>query len=226
ADIATATYVSAYLQQEWALVFPGNYAGPVSERFVASVIDWANLQRVGVATTYAANARANIIDAIAAKNFMDAQIRNRPGYCAGLNKNLCNMGSLCYYYNSGYTAWDGTQNSCSKNTLSADGKVVCKARPNSYGIRGLTWACRSSKDAPTSDTTGQCDMGRQMYCMCSFTKDDENDPDTFVNGKWSSWVFGYDYRTNGTNNDCWASCAAACADRTSSASVGGAVVWN
>ncbi|MDR1207224.1 MAG: hypothetical protein LBK26_02310 [Rickettsiales bacterium] len=148
-------------------------------------------------------------------------ISTGPGaVCSDGNKNLCNAGSLCWYANKTYIAWDGTI----AGGAVIDGKVVNRAKPNNYGIRAITWACRSSNSASTN--SGQCDDGRKAYCWCSFSKDPDTDPDTFVSGKWSSWVFGYSYINNSDSDDCYTSCAAACTDRVNAASVGGAVTWD
>jgi hypothetical protein len=138
--------------------------------------------------------------------------------CATENKNLCNAGAACYYVSSGgYIAWDGTK---SGNTV-IDGKVEHKARPNDYGIRALTWACRQTNTAPSGEA--ECDGG--LFCWCRFSKDPDTEPETFVTGKWSSWVLGYNYTGHSSADNCLTSCAAACTDRVNFATVGGAVQW-
>ncbi|MDR0727023.1 MAG: hypothetical protein LBF37_03080, partial [Rickettsiales bacterium] len=127
-------------------------------------------------------------------------------------------GSTCYYVSRGeYTAWDGTK---SGGTV-VNGKVEHKARPNNYGIRALTWACRQTNTAPTDEA--DCDGG--VYCWCSFSKDPDTDPETFVSGKWSSWVLAWNYSGHSSSDNCLTSCAAACADRVNSAGIGGAAKW-
>ncbi|MDR0803934.1 MAG: hypothetical protein LBO08_02495 [Rickettsiales bacterium] len=199
----------------WGIIAPNTPASQLATiKYVAQIIDWANLQRTGTATTNAAKWGENkLISGIAARDYMDARIRNYPAYCADANRNYCNVGTNCYDYvnNRAFTMWDGT---LFNPRVLINGKLSVRARSNSFGIRALTWACRTGNSAPPGNAGADCDAGNQKYCWCSFSRDPDTDPDTFVNGKWSSWIFGYDY-TNyySVQNDCLSSCAAACNDR-------------